>query len=420
MNDFLALDVDELWDRVPVGEVVPLRFGVALAADAPFAVTIPAGGVRHPTAHLSTDLLLRDVTLSPGDTACVTVGARFDAPGPQDLRDFEVQVNPVGRPPSERGLVHFPAHPFRAVPSLAAALDFEVTRVCAYGDAVKVEAVVTNVSAVALTEVELRFGPAVAVRAGPLVRREPRLPAGGSLSFDLVVAGGEVALAAAATVAGERVESRRVRAVPGEAAADAAAPGKFGFLEPRALTTDRVTLTPEGGGAELSLIGGVFPVSGGKSRYVVTVHPSHPQASSVRLYAAAGQVEVEAHAKSGRQWPFLVTVVENPMFTQLVRLDYDVQVPGAPLRGEFYLSIRPTGVRLWAFAATAGFALTLKGAAAVGPLLLRGDGGLEYVFENLPELLQRRWLDGVQALSIPIIWAGLWAADRVWRPLQEG
>ena len=97
MNDYVTVTVREPWDRVPVGEAVPLRFAVTLAADAPFAVTVPAGGVRHPTACVSTDLLLRDVTLSPGDTACVTVGARFDAPGPQDLRDFGVQVNPVGR-----------------------------------------------------------------------------------------------------------------------------------------------------------------------------------------------------------------------------------------------------------------------------------------------------------------------------------
>ena len=228
------------------------------------------------------------------------------------------------------------------------------------------------------------------------------------------MAGGEVEFAAAATVASERVESRQVRRVPGEQAGESAAPAQFGFLEPRALTTDRVTLALEGG-PELTLTGGIFPVSGGKSRCVVSVRPSHPQASGVRLYAGAGQVE--AHAKSGRQWPFLVTVVENPMFTQLVRLDYDVQVPGAPLRGEFYLSIRPTGLRRWGFSATAGLAITLKGAAAVGPLLLRGDGGADFVLENLYEL---RWLDAGQALSIPIIWAGLWLADRFWRPLQEG
>ena len=335
MNDYVTVTVREPWDRVPVGEAVPLRFAVTLAADAPFAVTVPAGGVRHPTACVSTDLLLRDLTLSPGDTACVTVGARFDAPGPQDLRDFGVQVNPVGRPSSERGLVGLPAHAFRAVPSLDAALALDVARVCAYGDAVKVEAAVTNVSAAELTEVEFRFGPADAVRAGPLVRREARIPPGKALSFDLVVAGGEVEFHAAATVAGERVESRKVRRVPGEAAGGSAAPAEFAFLEPRALTTDRVTLAPEGGGPELTPTGGVFPVSGGKSRYVLTVHPSHPQASGVKLYAAAGQVEVEPRAKSGRQWPFLVTVVENPLFTQLVRLDYDVQVPGVPLRGEF-------------------------------------------------------------------------------------
>ena len=90
------------------------------------------------------------------------------------------------------------------------------------------------------------------------------------------------------------------------------------------------------------------------------------------------------------------------------------------MHNRLYLSIRPTGLRRWGFAATAGVALTLKGAAAVGPVLLRGDGGADFVLENLPELFERGWLDAAQALSIPIIWAGLWLADRFWRPLQEG
>ena len=416
----LTIQVSDPRDLVPVGEFVPLRMIVALDDSAPFKVIIPAGGVRHLRAAVSTEMLLRDVTLSPGDTVSVTVGFRFDTPGPQNLRDFAVQVNPVGRPDKERGFMPLPDHPFRAVPSLDAALSLELTRICAYGEAVKVEVVLQNQSTVELRELELQFGPVEVLRSGPLVRREGRLPAGGGASFELIVAGGEVECYAAATIAGERVESRWVRRIPGEATSSSESQAHFSFLEPRALTTDRLTLMPEGGGSEAILTNGVFPVRGGKSRYVVTVHPSHPQASSVRLYAAAGQVEVEAHAKSGRQWPFLITIVDNPMFTQLVRLDYDVQVHGAPLRGEFHLSIRPSKFRVWTFAATLGLAITLKGAASVGPVMFRGDGGLEFAFENLAELFERRWIDGLQALSIPIIWTGLWAADRIWRPLQEG
>ena len=252
-----------------------------------------------------------------------------------------------------------------------------------------------------LEDLILRFGPASGVRAGPLVRRLARLRPGERVTVELVVAGGALEVAAAATLAGERVEETRSLPVPAGDPGGSDAPPLYAFLEPRALTTDRVTLAPEGGGAPVEAAGGVFAVRGG-GRYLLTIHPTRPAATGVRVYAAAGRVEVEPQAAAAGAWPFLVTVVDNPLLTQAVRLDYDVEAAGQPpLRGEFYLSVRPATVRRWLFALTAGAAVTVKGVTAIVPALWRDDPGRDFVLEDLPELLAARATDAWQAVSIP-------------------
>ncbi len=419
MSPLVTIELLDNWDHVPVGELILLRFVVSRPSDSIAPIEIPAGGVTHPTALLNTDLLLQDLTLFPGDTTSITVGVRYEACGIADLSAFSLLLRTTGEV-VRRHSVPLPPHPFRVVPSLDQAVGVQVTRICKYDNAEKVEVVVVNQSSSDMTDVELTIGPPDSVRAGPLRRREPRLRSKQEIRFDLVVACETIEFTLAATIDGERVESKRSLAMPSREQNHADTPAAFVFLEPRALTTDRVTLVPEGTSAEVTGTGGVFPVRGGKSRYVLTVFPSHPQATSVRLYSAAGQVEVEPITKPGHQWSFLITIVENPMLTQLVRLDYDVQVSGTPLRGELYLSVRPTNWKLWGFAATGGLALTAKGVAGLGPALLRYDGGLDGLVEHMGNLVELRWFDWLQAGSILVIRGGLWVADRVWRPLQEG
>lgn len=420
MSRLVTIELLDHWDRVPIGETLSLRFVVSRPADASGAVVVPASGVKVRGATLNTDLLSQDLTLHPGDTVCLAIGLRFHAIGPRNLNEVAVQVNPVGRPDHERDLIPLPDHPFRVIPSLEKSLRLALTRVCGYDDAVKVEVVAKNITDSDITDVELVVHPADCVRSGPIRRRELLLGGDKDSRFDLVVTGSVLELGLTATVDGERVEGMRTLSIPTTEQMRSDSHAQFTFLEPRALTTDRVTVVPEGSATEVMPTGGVFPVRGGKSRYVLTVFPSNPQASSVRLYAAAGQVEVEPLAKPGRQWPFLLTVVDNPTLTQVVRLDYDVQVGGSPLRGEVYLSIRPTWTKTWGLAATAGFALTLKSGSVLLTAAARSDGGFEDVLTNWHELLQRRWWDWAQLGSIPLIRGVLWVADRAWRPFQEG
>jgi hypothetical protein len=403
-------------DSVSDGQSVWVRVVVTRPANEKGAVVLPAGGLRSRSAVVNTDLFTQDVRLAPGETVTLSAGVRFELPRQADLSELSLQVNPEA---GDNEIIRLPAHPVRVVPSLER-LAVAVERVCGYDDAVKVEVVVTNKSADPFTDVELVIHPADAVRAGPLRRRLLNLAPDQSDRFELVLTQPTVELALAATVGGERAEDRRRFDVPteGESRAEAR---PFTFLEPRMLTTDRVGLFAEGKSTPLVPAGGVVAIHGGKTRYRLVIEPSHPQAGRVRVYPVPGSVEVEDTARSGREWPFVLTVVDNPTLTQLVRLDYDVQVQGSPLRGELYLSVRPTQTKTWMLALTAGGALTLKGTAALFGAMAKADGGMdELLGVEWHELFTKRPGDWAQLLCIPVIRGGLWLIDRMWRPFQEG
>ncbi len=228
----------------------------------------------------------------------------------------------------------------------------------------KLEVAVTAVGEVTWEQFELSVGPPGRVLAGVTLRREPVLCPGQRCVFELVAAGEVLEFAFAGSADGERVTGAQTVAV---GAAEDRPPehSSFTFLEPRSLTTDQVTVQPDDGGPGVAPVGGVYPVYGNKARYLVAIVPSREAAEDVELYGAAGQVEVEERPSAGRERTFLVTVVENPILTEVVRLYYDVALPGKTLRGELYLSIRPTGWKHWRIALTAGAAVTLKGLAAV-------------------------------------------------------
>jgi hypothetical protein len=422
MTPLLAIDVIDPPDQVPAGEVIAVRLTVRRPPDQPGAVAL--GGVRsrdEARAAVNTDLLERGLVLGPGDEYTLTLAVRFATPGPADLRDFLVQANPVDQPEYERQLVPLPARPLRVVPSIDRQVAVSVARICAYDQGVKVEVAVGNVGDEEWRDLELAVGPGGAVRAGVTRRRISSLPPGerDRLTFELVVSGQVIEFALAGTSAGQRVEGRRIVPVP-QAGDRATAFVPFAFLEPRNLPTDRVTLIPEAGGPPVLPAGGVYQVYGGKTRYLITIHPSDPQTERVELLDAAGQVEVEPRAPDGDGWPFLATVVENPAFTEPARMYYDVRVGGRTLRGELHLSVRPTSLKLWTIAATAGAAVTVKGVAGLAPALLRPDSALDGLFDDPAAFLQRSWTDWLLLLSIPVIRAGLWAADRLTCPFRQG
>jgi hypothetical protein len=412
----VLIEVPDAWDRIPAGDFAPLRLVIHRPPHQDGAVTIPF--VNHPDAgrvSLNTDLFQREVTLHPGESYTLTVGARFHFPGPANLSEFYVQVNPAAGQPT---LVRLPDRPVRVVPSLSRQVETKVDRICGYDQGVKLELLLRHAGDTPWGDLEIVVGPAGRVQAGMTRHRRPVLEPGQQERFEVVVDGEAIELSLAGTAGGERVEDRRLLPIPPSDAGPTGFP-PFAFLEPRALTVDRITVLPASGGQEVQPGRGCFPVSAGQ-RYMVTVYPSHPGAEDVDLFGAAGQAEVESMKSEGGAWSFVLTVVDNSLLTQLVRLYYDVQIPGRVLRGELYLSVRPSSAKTWAIAATAGAAVTIKGLTALAPALLdpeqlRGD-----LLSGLSVLFQKRWTDWLQLLSIPLFRAGLWILDRLIRPFRAG
>ncbi len=412
----VRIEVADAWDCIPAGDFVPLRLVIHRPTDHDGAVTIPF--VNHPDANrvsLNTDLFQREVTLLPGESYTLTLGVRFHSPGPANLAEFYVQVNPANEQPT---LVHLPDRPVRVVPSLSRQVKTKVERICEYDQGVKLEVLVRHVGETPWSNMEIAVGPPGRVRAGVTCHKRPILEPGQQEQFEVVIDGQELELSLAGTADGERVEDRRAMPVPSAKNGPNGLP-PFAFLEPRALPTDRITVLPAEGGAEVRPGRGVIPVMAGR-RYVVTVYPSHPGARDVNLLGAAGQAEVESMKPEGGAWAFVVTIVDNSWLTQLVRLYYDVTIPGKVLRGELYLSVRPSGVRLWAIAATAGAAVTIKGFTALAPALVNPDEPWSDLLTGFPELLQKRWTDWLQLLSIPLIRIALWVLDRLLQPFRIG
>ncbi len=425
MPPLVTVEVPEPRATAQVGEATTIRLLIRRPADQLGAVTIPAiRPINATRIEVDADLMQQELTISPGEVYTLSLDVRFRDPGPANLNELLIQANPQrSHSDAERELIPLPAQPVRVVPSLRREIKVEVVRICGYdAKGVKVELRARHIGTTHWRDFEISVGPPDRVRAGITLRREAEFRPGQSTTYEVVGTGGslEIGLAAHAPD-GQRVEDRQSHEIPpGD---DRPATHKqYTFLEPRSLTTDRITIEPEAGGDAIVPRGGVYPVHGGKSRYLVTIHPSRPDPREVKLFPAGGQVEVERRNPDakGAGWQFLITVVENPVLTQSVRLFYDVKVPDRVLRGELHLSIRPTSWKLWSLAITAGAALTLKGITAVGPVLFRGDISLEEFLTDTSELLHQRWFDLVQLGSIFVVRGALWIADRAVRPFHEG
>lgn len=419
MTEALIVEAAELPARVPVDEPIELRVLVHRPATLPGRVGIPLVDHRSAAAHaqprvaLDMDLHHRDVTLDPGESYALRFKARFLAPGSYDRKDFYVQVNHA----EGAQLVQFPGQPFTVVPSLAREAKVEAERIRGYDDGVKYAITVRHIGVTLWSDFEVAALPQDAVIAGVAVRRKDCLQPGDVLTFELVVACEAARLELRATTEGERVSFSyplTSTAVP----MPVDAPPPFAFLEPRSLPIDRINVHRDGTGLEIRQRKGRYPVRG-LARYLVEISPRE-DATGVALHPAAGEVEVEGRPRDSGAWPFLLTVVANPTLTRTVCLYYDVTVvPGRVLRGELYLSVRSNELRLWTIAATAGLAITLRGVAAVAPMLLNPDDpGIDFTAGS-SSWITPRWLTVAELLSIPLVRGALWGVDWIWRWYDE-
>jgi hypothetical protein len=276
----ILIEVPEAWDQVPAGELVHLRLLLRRPVDQEGSVTIPYVNHRDPAqVSLNTDLVQREITLDPGECYALTVGVLFHTPGPTSLSRFYVQVNPTE---GESTLVNLPDKLVRVVPSLETQVQVRAERICAYEQGVKMELYVQHDGDTVWQDFEVAVGPSDRVQAGATCRRQATFSPGQQMTFEVVVAGEGLEVALVGQANGARVVARHRVIIPGT---DTATHGRrpFTFLEPRALTTDRIVVHPVGGGKELSPERGTVPVSGGGERYSVKIYPSDQQAIDVVL-----------------------------------------------------------------------------------------------------------------------------------------
>ena len=391
------------------GEPVAVGFLVRRPADrtGPAVLRQVAAGPGTP-AEVDADLFERDVEVHPGEAYRCTVRVTFTRPGPADLGSLFVQA--ADPSPDRSALVWLPTSPVRVVPSLAREVAVRVTRVCGYELGTKVEVELAHRGSTRFAGFRAAVGPAGRVRAGVCEHARPTFDPGDVLRFDAVVAGPEVEVVLDAEANGGSAGPVRV-AVPVPTDGGAAAQVPFRFLEARRLTADRVRVRDAADGRDVAPVGGAFPVTGGAARYLVVVHPTDPAATAVALHGDPGAVEVSGDRPlAAGGWEFAVVVVKHPYLTTPVRLAYDVIAPAGPSRGEVHLSVRPRWWRHWAFAATLGAAVTLKGAAAAGQAVFSPDA----VWEDVPELITAvRPANLGYLVSIPVVALAFNAADWV-------
>ena len=407
----------ELLNRVGpvhVGEPAPLHLLIRCAPDGE-PVQLRNIASRDPrVAELDIDLFERDITLQPGESYRCTVVARFHVPGVYPDPLFQVQVERDG----VRGRPRIPTPPIRVVPSMLGELRLEAVSICTYDHGTKVDVTLSHTGTTRFDDFRLTAGPAAALHAGMSEQRRPALGRGDVVRFTAVVAADALELVLDGSADGQQVGPVPVRlAVP--PVRDVTAAPAFRFLEPRRLTQADVRVYTLDEAADRVLPeSGVYCVYGGGAKYRVEIRPAHPHAAAVKLRGLSGSVEATDIPAEAGTWAFQLVVVSNGVLTAATALYFDVTTPDGPQQGELNLAVRPRGDKLWLVAATAGFAITVKGVAAIAPALVNpGD-----LFSTLGEALRKidtLW-DLLQFLSIPVIRVGLWVVDRTARSFQEG
>ncbi len=416
MTPIIELVPDTVWHRVEAGRMLPLRMLVTMPEHASRAVIIPMSGLSttEPGIEFNFDLWTQEIRLEPGDSVRLTVSLRFHRPGNYDLAKFFLQVNPDGTGNGE--LVSLPAMPVVVLPVSGLRLSCE--RICGYEDSTKLEIHAVNESIRELRNMQLFVGPAECLIAGPTRLRRAVMRPSEELKFELIARGDSVGFTMNADIDGIAIETTETLPVP--LAGDERQTAKpFRFLEPRSFTNDTVILKNEDSSREVTRKAGVYHVHGGTTRYRLTIIASHTDTGSIRVYTSTGRIEVEPITSPPGEQQFILTVVENSLFTHLVRMDYDAQVGNQPLRGEIHFAIRPTWKKWLLVAATAGFALTAKGCAAFAPAVFRSDVSIESMTFNLVELVNQSPGELLQMLSIPVIYAVFMVGDLFWRIWNE-
>ncbi len=413
MNDPITIELLNPTAQAFAGEPLPLHLVIRCPAGGKETVLRTIRSMKADVAQLDADLFERDTPIGPGEVYRCIVVARFPKPGyfPDPLFVVVAGLDTAG------SLVRVPTPPVRVVPSLSGELRASAESICTYDNGTKVDVTIAHRGATPFDNLRLTIGPLEVVRAGVSDQRRLSFLAGQEIKFTTVVAAGMLTLELDADVGGQRVGPVSLP-LPIPKVRDEETVTPFRFLEPKKLTQAEVCLfTLDEERAPIRPAIGVFPVRGGGEKYRVDIKPAHPHAQGVKLRGSSGVVEVSEMPTDAGVWSFQMVVVNTPLFTSPAALHFDVLTPDGSQQGEINLSVRPQSMKLWIVAATAGAAVTVKGATSIIPAILAPNDS----FENIQEALLRVgniW-DFLQFISIPVIRVALWVADCLIRPFQD-
>ncbi|HUR55078.1 MAG TPA: hypothetical protein VMZ71_13175, partial [Gemmataceae bacterium] len=403
-------------DRVYAGEWVPLHLVVRCAPDGPPAElrSVSVWSHERAAAELDSDLFERDLRLMPGEVYRCSVLARFHRPGVHPNPPFFIQV---GRDTETVG-VNIPTPQIRVVPLIAEEVKVAVESIYTSGHGTKIDVTLRHIGTTQFDDFRLVVGPSESVSAGVSDHRRPVLAPGDVVRFNTVLHATTLELELDGTAGGERVGPVPLRlGVP--AVQDTATAAPFRFLEPKKLSNAAVEVrTMDDAGELVTPASNVYAVHGGGTKYRVEITPEHPNTQQVSLRSVPGSVEVTRISAVGKKSAFQMVVLTSGVLTTPVTLHFDVTTPEGEQQGELNLAVRPLNGKLWLVALTAGFAVTVKGFAAIVPALTNPSD----LWANAGAALGRVhnvW-DLVQLASIPIIRGGLWGVDLVTRPFRDG
>jgi len=412
----LDIQVEELGEYLQAGEKKTVRVTVIAPASNVYPVRVtPVDTIPDNNVELDTSMLPSNLILNPGDTCILGLDITFTEPGRVTLEEIELQTVPIGGPDYLSERISLGAIGCNVLPSLARQLAITTRLICRYGEAVKVAIDLEHKGADELHMVMVSVGPTERLRSGVTRRVYDKMSLGRKESNEFVVVGENIDVDVQATWREEQLRHHVTLQIP-DVPNEARHFTEFRFLQPRNLTTDRILIRPDYEHIEIIPTGGIFSVYGGNARYFVTIVSDKANVTELKLLPAPG-VEVNPVKEKGMQ--FEITVVENPVIRQTVRLLYTMTAGGKHYQSEIYLNIVPTKTKLFHEARTQGWAVTLAGLAVVVPPLFRHDDASSGIFDHLVDLIEKRFLNFLMVLSIPLIWVALWLLNLTLRQFDD-
>ncbi|MCS6863507.1 MAG: DUF4126 domain-containing protein [Gemmataceae bacterium] len=412
-DETLSIDIGDFPDRVCSGERIIVRVTIRNASHGRSTELRSLESRKPQVAQIESELFERDIILGPGEEYHCDVAVRFLREGTFPAPHFALNA---GRDPHDR-IIDFPTPDITVVPSLNRELRVTIEPICTYEHVgTKLDVHVEHIGTHRLTDFHLRLGPREKIRSGYVEQKRPEFKPGEVLRFTVVVDAEELALTAEAS-AGSQMTGPVTWRLPVQTISSAATTAPYRFLEPRKLSDADIELRSINENATLvPFYRGAFIVTTGQ-KYRLVIRPHHPHVEDVHFLSHRGVAEVERLPVRDGTWEFLLQLVSNSKWSTTSVLHYAVTTSDGPQQGELVLLIRPTLKGQWTLAATLGAAVTVKGLAGIAPALANPEGfwkSLVAAPENLGSLL-----NVVAAVSIPLIWIGIWSINALVETLQD-